>query len=112
LLWTLNLGESESWRWNQLTKNDIPVSYGLYVASDIYGYNLTVYFRIITEGGHPTGDINGDGKVDMIDIDLACWAFGATPQNQHWNPFCDLNSDNRVGMDDIELVCSHFGEAG
>lgn len=82
----------------------------MYVAYDIYGYNARTFLRIIVEGNHPIGDLNGDDIVDMTDIGLVCKAYVTTPQDWLWNPFCDLKGDEIVDMTDIGIVCLHFGE--
>ena len=54
------------------------------------------------------GDLNGDGKVDIYDITTVAIAFGATPENQRWNPAADLNGDGIIDIFDILLVIVHF----
>jgi nitrous oxidase accessory protein len=56
------------------------------------------------------GDVNHDGKVDMLDIGLACWSYGATPSDERWNCHCDLNEDEKIDMKDIGITCLHYGE--
>lgn len=56
------------------------------------------------------GDVNGDGEVDMIDIDLCCLAYGSYPGHPRWNSNADINNDGKVDMIDIGLACLHYGE--
>lgn len=56
------------------------------------------------------GDVNHDAKVDMIDIGLTCWSYGATPSHERWNCYCDLNEDEKIDMKDIGIACMHYGE--
>jgi len=50
------------------------------------------------------GDINGDGKIDLKDLEQAALAFGAFPQMKSWNPNADLNLDNKIDILDIALI--------
>lgn len=49
------------------------------------------------------GDLNGDGKVDIYDLVTVAIAFGATPENQRWNPAADLNGEGIIDIFDIML---------
>jgi len=63
----------------------------------------TVYVSIV-------GDVNGDDKVDMIDIGICCLAYGSYPGHSKWNPNADINDDDKVDMKDIGIACLHYGE--
>lgn len=57
------------------------------------------------------GDVNGDGKVNIIDLALACRIFGATPADPRWlpnGPNADLNNNNMIDIDDIHMIATHF----
>jgi hypothetical protein len=56
------------------------------------------------------GDVNGDGKVDMVDLYLVSKSFGAFPGFPRWNPSADVNNDGRIDMLDMLIVASHFGQ--
>jgi hypothetical protein len=55
-------------------------------------------------------DINGDRKVDMIDLWLIAKAFGSIPQSSNWNPLADINFDGKVDMIDAWEVARKFGK--
>jgi len=57
------------------------------------------------------GDVNGDGKVDMVDIGLICLAFGSGTMHPRWNPDADLNQDNRIDMKDIGYSALNYGKS-
>lgn len=57
-----------------------------------------------------TGDVNGDGKVDMKDVGAVARLFQVPPTDPLWNPNCDINSDGKVDMKDVGIVARHFGE--
>ena len=67
----------------------------------------TIQVFNVTE--HPW-DVNGDGKVDMIDLWLVSKAYGSLPGSPRWDPRCDVNGDGKVDMIDLWLVSKHYGE--
>jgi len=57
-----------------------------------------------------TGDVNGDGLVDVYDLILVGIAFGSTPTDPNWNPYADLKSDNIIDIFDLIIVGVNFGK--
>ncbi|MBT5536448.1 hypothetical protein HOK31_25510, partial [Candidatus Poribacteria bacterium] len=53
-----------------------------------------------------TGDVNGDGRVDIIDLVMIAQAFGSSGQGLP----TDANSDGLVNIIDLVTVASHFGK--
>jgi len=54
-------------------------------------------------------DVNGDGKVDILDVSMAVEAFGSSPGSTRWNPNADINSDGIVELFDLYLISLKFG---
>jgi len=52
-----------------------------------------------------TGDVNGDGKVNLQDVVICLWNFGSTGPNP-----CDLNGDGIVNLQDIIIILLNFGK--
>jgi uncharacterized protein (DUF2141 family) len=65
------------------------------------GGNITVRFM---------GDINGDGKVDVRDINIAAKAYGTVPGSPNWNPDADVNGDDKVDIRDLALMAKNYGQ--
>jgi hypothetical protein len=57
------------------------------------------------------GDVNGDGKVDILDIATIAMAFGSYPGHERWNPDADLNRDQKVDILDLAIAASNYGES-
>lgn len=55
------------------------------------------------------GDINGDGKVDIIDVAIVAKAFGSYPGDDRWNPIADINYDEKIDIWDVAFVSKRFG---
>jgi hypothetical protein len=57
------------------------------------------------------GDLNGDGKVNLIDYFEAALAFGSFPGHPHWDPAADLDRNLRINLVDIFKVAINFGKS-
>lgn len=55
------------------------------------------------------GDLNGNGEIDMNDLDIAGLALGSRPDCPRWNPQADLNLDGRVDMRDLRIIARNIG---
>lgn len=55
------------------------------------------------------GDVNGDGKVDIIDMSLVSAHFGTKIGDANYLPAADLNHDGKIDIVDLSIVSSHFG---
>jgi hypothetical protein len=57
------------------------------------------------------GDVNGDGIVDMRDINYVCNHYGGQPRGSSkslWDPLADFNRDGRIDLRDIGICCNNF----
>jgi parallel beta-helix repeat protein len=63
----------------------------------------TIYVSII-------GDINADGKVNILDVSLAGRAFGAGLNNPRWDSNADINDDEVVNIIDLALIAREYGK--
>jgi hypothetical protein len=92
------------------------------------GYNITAFADISPEIDSnmtnnvlqsPTkvavrilGDLNGAGKVDILDaIEFANY-FGLQKGEAGWNPDADMNQDGVTNILDAIIIAEHFGENG
>jgi len=58
----------------------------------------------------PNTDINGDGRVNMVDIAIVAHAFGTQEGDARWIPAADVLPDGRINMIDIAMVARDFGK--
>jgi len=56
-----------------------------------------------------TGDVNGDGVVDISDISAIARAYGSYPGHPRWDPDLDLNRDKIIDISDVSLTARNFG---
>jgi len=68
--------------------------------------NLTLQGIILTI----SGDVNGDGIVDIYDAILIAKSFGSNPNKPNWNPNTDLNEDDAVDIYDAILLANNYGK--
>lgn len=55
------------------------------------------------------GDLNGDCKVDILDIATIAVAFDTVDGDARWNAEADLNGDGRVDIVDVAMAASNLG---
>jgi hypothetical protein len=58
------------------------------------------------------GDVNGDRKVNIVDLTIVALAFGSVPGSPTWNPNADVTMDGKVDIRDLTFVAIHFGQSG
>lgn len=72
---------------------------------------------------NPLGDVNGDGKVDMTDVDIVTAALGTSPGMAGWDMRADIfpvtigwpaisGADNIIDPTDLDLVLMNMGLTG
>jgi len=80
-----------------------PLQLDLSPADNTLSSNVLVQVRII-------GDVNGDGRVDLIDLTLVAQAYRSTFGQPNWNVACDINNDGKVSLADFVTVAVHYGQ--
>jgi hypothetical protein len=90
---------------------------GVVLSSDVSGYAGYVWANVthlsmfaLIGKPPPTGDINFDGTVNILDIFIVANAFGSKPGDENWNATADLNKDGTVNILDIFAVAWDFGK--
>lgn len=56
------------------------------------------------------GDLNGDLKVDILDVTIAARAWGSKPGAPSWNPNADLDDNGMINIIDLSKVFKQFGK--
>jgi len=56
------------------------------------------------------GDVNGDGKVNIIDTFSVALAYGSEPGYPTWNPNYDINSDGKINLIDYFITALNYGK--
>jgi hypothetical protein len=57
-----------------------------------------------------TGDLNGDGKVNIVDVTIVARAFQARPGDPSWNPNADMDNNGVINIVDVTKVAKEFGK--
>ena len=68
-------------------------------------FDDVTFERVTISEGLP-GDANGDGAVDLLDLDILGSNFGASPADVSTG---DFNDDNVVDLLDLDILGSNFG---
>ena len=56
------------------------------------------------------GDINGDGIIDIDDLNRAGKAYGSYMGEPEYNPEADLNNDGHIDMRDLAVIGKNYGK--
>ncbi len=56
------------------------------------------------------GDVNGDCKIDIVDLATVGTTFGKTLGSSGYNSEADLNNDGTINIVDLVIVASSFGQ--
>jgi parallel beta-helix repeat protein len=98
-------------QWNETLQEWVNMTTDLDIQSNIvFGEttHLSLFGVFVDYTIFIDGDVNYDGVVDMVDIDLCCDSFGSHPENPKWNSHCDINEDSTVDMRDIGIACRNY----
>jgi len=90
-----------------LTDLSVGVHSITFYANDAFGNKVSskTYFTITF-----LGDLSLDGTVNIIDITIVAYSFGARYGSERWNPDADLNGDAVINIRDITTVAMEFGK--
>jgi len=85
------------------------------VAIQVRDINDTMAFRTVfsTPSSAPPvieGDINGDGRVNILDAVIIALHFGAHAGEPNYDLYADVNKDGVVNILDMVVVAIHFGQ--
>lgn len=56
------------------------------------------------------GDVNGDGRVNVVDVVAAVNAFSTLPGDTQWTGGADFNHNGMIDADDLLTVTDNFGK--
>jgi nitrous oxidase accessory protein NosD len=88
-------------------------SYTLWVyASPVLGETNTAN-NIFTYGTVKVtipGDVNGDFRVNILDVVMITSIYGSKKGDPNFNPNCDLDGDGKITILDVVTCTSHYGQ--
>ena len=71
--------------------------------ADNYATSFVIMIR-------PSGDVNGDCTVNIVDLVLVAGSFGRSAGQPGFNPIADVNADGTIDILDLTTVGSSFGQ--
>lgn len=57
------------------------------------------------------GDLNDDGRVNIVDLAILGASQGASVGSNGYNSRADLNEDGAIGLPDVVVLAAHYGRA-
>jgi hypothetical protein len=105
--------ESFDFAWN--TSGFVKTTYELKaVAAPVLGETDTARANNTYDDGEVTvttmGDVQGDMRIDCLDVFSLGRAYSSDPSKPNWNLYCDFNDDGHVDSADLQLLSQNFGE--
>lgn len=55
-------------------------------------------------------DLNEDGTVNIIDLNIFARSFGAYPDHERWNPKADLDGNGKVNILDGAVIARSYNQ--
>jgi hypothetical protein len=90
---------------------DIAIKGAKWLRQVVKGVNVTGNLSGVTATLR-TGDVNGDNRVDILDLGLLSDAFNTRIGQSGFNANADLNGDKTVDILDLGLLADNFGQVG
>ena len=84
--------------------------YNVYASASFEDQKAVECTRFELAGAQYLTDINGDGKVDILDLASVAIAWGTSQGDPGWNPKCDIDGNGIVNIIDVALVAIDFGK--
>ena len=78
-----------------------------FVTSDMLDASITDW--AIGYPGACPGNVNGDGMVDLTDLQLLLSAYGSVEGDQNFIYHADANNDGIINLDDLQFLLAHYG---
>lgn len=75
--------------------------------------NADVYDRyplIFPYGYVPSPDLDGNGRINILDVVKVALSFGSVPGTSAWNPYVDQNQDSRINILDLVAIAINIGQ--
>jgi parallel beta-helix repeat protein len=57
-----------------------------------------------------SGDVNRDGTIDQLDLEMLNVAYGSTPTSTNWHSNADANNDKIINVQDLRILGKNFGK--
>jgi len=87
-------------------------SYELYTL--LYGHisdgTTSIGLLYLVGIGVKLGDIDMDGKIDIVDLATVAASFGSCMGQPNYNPYADVDMDGTVNIQDLATVAFNFGQ--
>jgi len=111
-----------SYKWDfgdsNITTVTTPIISHVFKAEGNYTVTLTVTdtqgfqsskTKTVSVSSKIEGDVDGDGKVTLVDLVFVAKAYGSKPGDSNWDPRCDLDGNGQVGLSDLVIIAKNYG---
>jgi parallel beta-helix repeat protein len=111
---TLSGGQSTSVLFNWDSVGSAKGNYTLTARITSVPGETPVAERTLTSGSimiTTPGDVDGNRRVDILDIVRIAGGYGTEPPNPKYIPNCDIDGDGDIDIIDIVIAAGHYGES-
>jgi hypothetical protein len=106
-VYSLNQGENVTFSGNVTVKVSYSLNKLVVYARDLEG---NVGFSLVTFRVNFLGDLDGNGKVNIIDITIVAKAFGSKSGDSNWDASADLDKNGTINIVDVTIVAKDYGK--
>lgn len=72
---------------------------------------MLLYQTCLVKSQSLSGDLNGDGVVDLKDLSILAQAYGSTPTSPNWNEKADLSSPyGLISLTDLVTLGYYYSQ--
>ena len=76
----------------------------------IYNSTTTIGLLFLVGIGAKLGDVDMDGRIDIVDVATVAASFGTSYGKPNYNPYADLTMHGMVNIQDVAMVAYNFGQ--
>jgi hypothetical protein len=73
-------------------------------------YSVEVQSDTVERFKMVAGDLNSDGKIDILDIASICKKFSLSNGKEGWDPIMDFNGDQWIDIVDVSIVARNYNK--
>lgn len=84
----------------------------IFVSSTLLTFNITSQLPNVRAASCDSYDFNGDGKVDVLDVQRVAFRVGTKVGDSNYDPAYDLDKDGDIDQKDVDIISSCLSTEG
>lgn len=83
-------------------------TYRVFASASREGVTTTAETSFVLKAEASRADVNGDGRVNILDLAMVAKAWGSSPGHPRWDARCDIDMNNIINIIDLTLVAKEY----